>query len=251
MVGAHLQFSNLPLARVDLRLVLTEDLLLDAPGILFIGQELRERLPVPLRLGQLEQAPGIDRPISSSMATVASVGFGADPPAVLLIVQQNMLICRWMRLSGLDEEKQMYPGFDHLLELLKWAVNVFEKVGVPLQFAVANMSYLNFDSEARLGSEDYFSSDVMKVDVAIGNPIEINVNWRDGDTDYRALISHGREIENNVVTEGWQITNSCGKPVTPADDPFTSLVECHDVLIKNFTTVISRKALEKWGYKNA
>jgi uncharacterized protein (TIGR04255 family) len=248
-----LEFSNLPLVEVSVRLFFATDLPLSLHDGTRAQVTLSERFPDFRDLEQLE--PGLSGTSRVVMPFVPGFGGGGHfgfrytggETGLEITLQTNLLSIRWAKRP--ENESRPYPRFEKLEENLWWAESKLRKTLSLPPVSALNMRYANFitTGEETSGSvlHDYFSD---KVAIAMMSNAQVlhnvDVSWREGDgIDRRFSVSKG--VSGDV--QGFLVTTIAGMQLPSEDSKTKGLNRVHDFLLEFFATLISSRAKKEWG----
>lgn len=251
-----LEFSNLPLEEVAVRAIIsiTHEFTLNEIC------DLRKKLADDFEL--VEGLPGVE--LSPFAPTQLSLG---KYPGLFLrqgnaetIIQGNMIIARWRRLSGAP-----YPRYPFLKQNI-WCARaaLSEIVGSEsAALSIVNMAYTNVvivsepltfgDAVSR-----YVRAACVPLRVKAGQVNDQDLSWKESNgVDYRVRLQPGQIMLDSDGTGADStrqsrpaliLTTICGTYVRPDLEPEQALDLVHHALQESFLTVVSDEALEEWGY---
>jgi len=125
------------------------------------------------------------------------VAFGSDPKGVVAIIQNEVLVCRWLKLPG----GAPYPRFDAMFASVSWLVSTLnERLKKAVTIDTVQMSYSNFieaidDDATNLTA--LLSDDLARPVGSRGPALqEYQLAWRDlGGTDIRVSIQGATQAQ--------------------------------------------------------
>lgn len=252
-----LEFANLPLVEVSVRLFFEKDLPLTlAHGVSAWGR-LQERFPSFVDLEQVE--PGLVGRSPTTFAVIpGSPGFGhfgfrytGGESGLDLCLQQNLLAIRWNK--RFDPTSIPYPRFDAIEDNLWWATSVLRDTLQLSNFTAVNMRYANFvptdEKSAGTVLKDYFSELTwirLLNDATLLHGVDIS--WREADQiDRRFALSRGESKDGTTAVQGFLLATMAGAEVHSGESPQHRLSELHDFLQKFFVELISDRAKKEWN----
>lgn len=252
-----LDFANLPLVEVSVRLYFASDFLLSLAHGTSAQAQLTDRFPHLLDLEQME--PGLGgRPLTLRL-TPGAPGFShmgfryaGNAKGLELCLQPNLLSIRWSK--KFEPDPKVYPRFSAIEDNLWWADDILRKVLQLPSISALNMRYANFipTDEKSTGSvlRDYFSE---TVSVALLKDVtmlhNVDLSWRESDQiDRRFSLSKGISGDGMTNVEGFLLATVAGTEVSPETSARSRLVEIHDFLQTFFTKLISTRAKKEWGF---
>jgi uncharacterized protein (TIGR04255 family) len=251
-----LEFSNLPLVEVSVRLYFAKTLLLSLEYGTIAREGLSERFPAFLDLDYLE--PGLGgRPLEVGVLPgrdgFSHMGFryAGSPAGLDLCLQPNLISIKWTRKFAPDSKA--YPRFSVLADDLWWAYDILSK-RLPLpEIAALNMRYANFiPTEAASGGtvlRDYFSEAVSVAALGTATILHgFDISWREADMiDRRFSLSKGLSGDGKTEIEGFLLATVAGMEVVSDVPPKSRLIEIHSFLQRFFSALISERAKKEWG----
>ena len=196
-----LEFTNLPLVEVSVRLFFDRDVKLTLEKGVEAWGRLEQRFPSFVDSDQVE--PGLGGRPSSQFALVpgsadfAHFGFRytGGQSGLDLRLQTNLISISWNK--GFDSKSTPYPRFDALEDNLWWATDVLREA-LPLpEIRALNMRYGNFVPTDEKGAgtvlQDYFSEATWAPLLKGATQLHgVDFNWREADEiDRRFAISRG------------------------------------------------------------
>jgi uncharacterized protein (TIGR04255 family) len=246
-----LEFENLPLAEVVIRLTPTRPLPFNVAFAVNLSSALKDRLPEIDDLVEFEPPPGR----TSIMEFATGRLFGArykDPErGVHLGVQNSLVYVRWVR-----DSKKAYPRFSVLNDLLWFSIEKLRAIVSDIRFDVANMSYTNFVVTKASNVTDFLDRYFLKI--ARPEIIEqserfhgLNISWQtDQKIDLRLAIERGGATLDNPINreEGYKITTVAGVRFAEDPAPKDAVKLLHDRLQILFHSILSDDAKKEWGH---
>ncbi len=246
---SRLEFNNLPLLEVVIRLAPTSPITLDLEHLLKVADAIREEFPVRSFL---------DAPLSS-VATGLHIDIGqliglrCEQPesGCCLYLQTNLVATAWQNRS-LESDKS-YVRYERLKQLLLWAVEVLnDGLPGPLTFGATNLAYTNFIATPEPpGAEDvskYFGENLSIGLMAGADPFhELNAAWHEGGNDLRV---HLRGVRGSGAPHpnGLELTSIAGRIFEQNARPDTIIDSLHQKLSTLFPDLLTETALDEWGF---
>jgi len=244
-----LEFANLPLVEVAVRLALAEPLPLSLARLADLFGRVRERFSLMDDAPNVEASPGRGD-ISVHLRRATAVRYEGHAQGLVLTVQPALVVMRWLASA----RGPAYPRFSALEDELWRCVADLEAVFPEsrVRFDVANMTYLNFIETGATSVEEiigrYFSDSVrppaMPSDVRFHS---INLSWRKA-VDLRLIVERGEAYVGPEPMVGYRLVTVSGDAFTAEARPQAKVRELHDVLQELFLAVISDFAKKEWGY---
>jgi uncharacterized protein (TIGR04255 family) len=251
-----LEFSNLPLVEVSVRLYFAKTMLLSLEQGTIAREGLSERFPQFLDLDHLEPGLGglpIEVGLIPGREGFSHMGFryAGSPAGLEFCLQPNLISIKWTK--KFDPDSKPYPRFEVLEDHLWWAYEILSKrLPLPATAAV-NLRYANFiPTDAGASGtvlRDYFS-DAVNV-TALGKATmlhDVNISWREADLiDRRFTLAKGFSGDGESQVEGFLLATVAGMGVVPEVSPKSRLTEIHAFLQTFFSSLISERAKKEWG----
>lgn len=250
-----LEFANLPLIEVVIRLTISKPVPLDLAAAAQLHLALRDRLPIIEQPLEVEHTPGRPTLLELHPGRLLAAHYRDDASGLVIGVQPSLLFARWSASSRQGSSGTSYPHFPRMAETLWFAAASLRQVFGEARFEIANMSYTNFvktsDASVSQFLDRYFLAGVRP---AILEPSDtfhtLNISWRRSDeTDLRLVIERG-EIPRTPITaeDGYKILTVAGRRFPENVEPKTFVQSVHDHLQELFRSILSDHAKVEWGY---
>jgi hypothetical protein len=255
-----LQFGNLPLLEVAIRVVPMTELplsvssiqrVLAAPIALFTGVEDLERLEKPPGSPDFKFKP---MTFNGFVLTSHQAGITAD-------IQTSMITLRWRKAVS---NAPTYPRFPAMLDYLREVLSLLAKsLELPaFGVRVVNLSYMNFIDDRKQLALRGVSIPLMNIAVSNSTVVEgeatvtdLNIGWSEQEmsADVRVRLEQA-ELTGLAVgappQPGAMLTTICGSFVPPEANFEEKLLLCHNRLIRLFRELVDADTLVSWGYNN-
>lgn len=248
-----LDFGNLPLVEVALRVSLQSQLPITFGLIDELGVEMRSHFPRKSELIRFEVAPGAPTDfVRFSPGFIPGVAFENQETGESISLQRNVVVARWTKQANGAE----YSGYNSLRDALKRVILALSKSAKEdtLRISVVNMSYVNFIVSS--GDDDklmaYFAKESQVTLVQSATAVhKIEASWREGDgKDLRYSIELGKSQDSDRELDGHLLTTVAGQALADGPDPFGVLDDLHARLQDFFMSLISDYAKQLWQLRS-
>jgi len=250
----RLDFGNLPLVEVALRVSFESPVDLKFAIINRVGERLHSQFPLLTEPTSFERPPGIrGASVAFGPGQIPGAIYSGNPDGLIIALQSQVVVARWLKHVGKNGGD--YPRFPVLRDALRQAMEAFKDAcgGQLPRVVVVNISYVNFLRIAHTEPvlRRYFS-DLARVK-ATQNADQIHrleVSWREPDSvDLRYRLEQvTAEVEGQTV-EGYQLTTAAGTRLAEGADADSALETVHDRLQLFFQDLISDHARKEWELK--
>jgi len=253
----RLQFENLPLISVAIRLTLAIELPLSLAFITDLFKEIPPEFSEIQDLPYLEQPPGrLPVQLRASRGPIGA-RFVNPETGMALDIQTDMIAVRWLGWNATEQAQRGYPSFDVSLPLIKVLIICIEKLlgSNFVKVDVANMIYTNLiDKQPPLTHRllasylSTFAVDESLMDYEI-NAMDLSLKLGKG-IDYRAHVD--AFTDSNNTPSGFMVTHSAGTALgftENAEDIFSGICRVHDALVNMFELALTELARTEWSMK--
>lgn len=240
----RLQFDNLPLTEVALRLSFEVAQAVDFKVAKQLLEELDGFNDIDLP-PDFDVPPGIAATWEVGPTTPCAFRLSGHKQGINLTIQRQMIAARWEAKSGAK-----YPKYPALRVAISDLLIAVRKLGLDAPVAVVNMVYINFIPTAVVGDaflRKYFS-DRAQCGLFKGSTKiqQYTAAWRASSTiDLRVDLRHATRNKS----EGQRLLTAGGSRIQPEDDPLHHLDEVHGALRDCFNKLVSDEAKVDWEFK--
>lgn len=246
----QLDFGNLPLIEVAVRVSFASPVNLKFGIINDVAQRLRDEFPLLSELKRFEPPPGIREPtLTLQPGSISGADFTGNARGLIVTLQEQLIIARW--LKRVEPSATEYPRYATLHDSLWKAVQAFSEAcgGTIPPVSVVNMSYVNFLKSTQAQRVlDYFSEMAQIQAVKDARKIyKVEVSWNEKDNiDLRYDLEQVTAEMGQTPVEGYRLKTAAGTRVPQNADPRTALEMIHDRLQAFFQDLISEQAKKEW-----
>lgn len=226
-----LEFTNLPLYRVGLRLILG-DLPADGPDLTTVASRLTES-------GRVVEEDG---------NTEGTIVWNNPEKGLRGILREDTLMVFWYR-----EEKEQYPRYSILSTEVESCCALLKSI---LQFSVkiAGIMYTQlevFDSNDALSFEAYLSERHRMPIISKSEAYGYEIAWRsENGFDFRLSLERFRPDPADAEAVAVLLSSSCGAFCADESKYQETLDAVHEAIQPAFISMIAPDTLERWGYRN-
>lgn len=249
---SSLEFTNLPLIAVEIRLHALEPIL-DFAGsnVAQLFSKVTEHRFVAEPSMQREILRTDDRPQTFS-GIQQIVAKDADR-ALSVVFQDSMIRVDWNKFA--ETPSRPYPRFKNMYLEVEWAIDLVKELSqVAPKFYIVNMTYVNFIPKPTTPSEFDIRDIVSDRFVAFMDQPElqfqeVHARWVAPDGIDRAFqFAEAVSEYNDIKTNGYLLRTVAGK-ILQNEDPLHALDHCHDELQRLFVEATTEQARKSWGQK--
>ncbi|MEW6278847.1 MAG: TIGR04255 family protein [Candidatus Eremiobacterota bacterium] len=251
----QLNFSNLPLVEVTLRVAPGQPVMLDVPHLADAIVKLRECGFNDSELStEYHFAPGAPPLFQVGPGAISGLRFRDAGAGLTLILQSDLILLGWQ--NPRLEVSYEYPRFPAMLERLRVAVEKLRDAGLEFRdFRAANMSYRDFVRTDQAPTAQVIRTYLRSEAIPELQPSdcrfhETNLSWKTAHgTDLRLHIQGIAGVTGIYPADnGFALTSIAGRLVEPIEWPGILFEELHAELLDLFDSVITKHAREEWGY---
>lgn len=245
----RLEFSNLPLVEVDVRVAFGESLPWTLPESVGVMNAIESRFPNLLDHPFGDEVPGSIEGLTfhTRENLLQSIAASDSHGETIAILHRQMLIVRWVSKPS----KPAYPRYPRLRDDALW---LYETIGNrwPTPPTVVQMRYTNFVPDLQGRAPGWFLRDgnvLRESTVREMHHFEVAMRLdpegsqkHDVDVRMRATQAHSEE-----AAKGTLLMTIAGSVVGPDDNAFDILDRCHETLLTMFDQFLSNEAKAEWG----
>lgn len=253
-----IEFTNLPLVDVSIRLVPLSDLPISLGAIKALILDSSTGFTELSDIEAFENPPG-GGSIKPKLGGLN--GFVLTNPQIGLTidVHPTLLLFRWRRETA--SKPKPYPRFETLVHQLREVIILLMKVLELPSFSpkVVNMSYTNFVEASNgltIGSSFpiiNFKATQSSIIAEESNLTDFTVGWSEPNNgiDLRVRIDQAEllETQESPLKSGYILTTIAGKRLAEGEEYEQNVLSCHDRLIELFEVLLNEDAKQLFGYK--